>query len=70
MEGAHPKKKNDKETEGEPDEEQIASNLGGKREHTPDLLKNRRNRPRCTPATLLRAMETAGKQVEDDELRS
>lgn len=68
----YPKKENDKETEGEPDEEQIMPEfvVGEKGEHTPDLLEKQTQPPKMhTEATLLRAMETAGKQVEDDELR-
>jgi DNA topoisomerase-3 len=65
-----PKKESEKE--GDADEEQLMPNFvkGEKGEHTPDLLEKQTQPPKMhTEATLLRAMETAGKQVEDDELR-
>ncbi len=68
----YPKKENEKESEAESDEEQIMPHFekGEKGEHTPDLLEKQTQPPKMhTEATLLRAMETAGKQVEDDELR-
>lgn len=68
----YPKKENEKESESEIDEEQIMPHFekGEKGEHTPDLLEKQTQPPKMhTEATLLRAMETAGKQVEDDELR-
>ncbi|MCF8363630.1 MAG: DNA topoisomerase 3 [Prolixibacteraceae bacterium] len=43
---------------------------GEKGEHKPDLLEKQTQPPKYyTEATLLRAMETAGKQVDDEELR-
>ncbi|MDP5081235.1 MAG: DNA topoisomerase 3 [Winogradskyella sp.] len=43
---------------------------GEKGPHEPSFLEKQTNPPKLyTEATLLRAMETAGKQVEDDELR-
>ncbi|HKK80821.1 MAG TPA: DNA topoisomerase 3, partial [Prolixibacteraceae bacterium] len=43
---------------------------GEKGEHTPDLLEKQTQPPKLfTEASLLRAMETAGKQVDDEELR-
>lgn len=44
--------------------------VGEKGVHTPDLQEKETQPPRpYTEATLLRAMETAGKQIEDEELR-
>jgi len=68
----YPKKEADKETENDASEEQIMPHFekGEKGEHIPDLLEKQTQPPKMhTEATLLRAMETAGKQVEDDELR-
>ncbi len=68
----YPKKENDKDAESDADEEQIMPHFekGEKGEHTPDLLEKQTQPPKMlTEATLLRAMETAGKQVEDEELR-
>jgi DNA topoisomerase-3 len=68
----YPKKDNDKEAENEADEEQIMPHFekGETGEHIPDLLEKQTQPPKMlTEATLLRAMETAGKQVEDEELR-
>ncbi|MDA3817641.1 MAG: DNA topoisomerase, partial [Prolixibacteraceae bacterium] len=61
----YPKKGGDKN-------EQILPHFekGEKGEHTPDLLEKQTQPPKYfTEATLLRAMETAGKQVDDEELR-
>ena len=58
--------------EKEADEEQVlpAFVKGESGPHLPDLLEKWTQPPRpYTDATLLRAMETAGKGVEDDELR-
>lgn len=66
----YPKKDND-EKEKE-DEEQIMPDFvkGEKGPHFPDLLEKQTQPPKQhTEATLLRAMETAGKQVDDPELR-
>ncbi len=68
----YPKKENDKEGESDANEEQIMPVFvkGEKGEHIPDLLEKQTQPPKMlTEATLLRAMETAGKQVEDEELR-
>lgn len=44
--------------------------IGEKGEHTPKIHKGKTSPPKYfTEATILRAMETAGKQVEDEELR-
>jgi DNA topoisomerase III len=54
------------------DEEQLMPLFvkGEKGEHTPDLQEKQTQPPKMhTEATLLRAMETAGKQVDDLELR-
>lgn len=59
----------DKEKE---DDEQLMPLFvkGEKGEHTPDLQEKQTQAPKMhTEATLLRAMETAGKQVDDIELR-
>lgn len=64
-----------KKKEGEnttPGDEQIMPDFvaGEKGEHRPDLLEKQTQPPKLhTEATLLRAMETAGKQVDDEELR-
>lgn len=64
----YPKKSSDKADEGE----QImpAFVKGEQGPHQPDLQEKMTQPPKpYTEATLLRAMETAGKQVDDDELR-
>ncbi len=64
----YPKKDNDEKE----DEEQIMPDFvkGEKGPHIPDLLEKQTQPPKQhTEATLLRAMETAGKQVDDPELR-
>lgn len=66
-----PKKDNSEEKEKD-DEEQLMPLFvkGEKGEHIPDLLEKQTQPPKMhTEATLLRAMETAGKQVDDPELR-
>jgi DNA topoisomerase-3 len=64
----YPKKDND--TADEDDFEMPVFNKGEKGPHLPDLLEKQTQPPKYyTEATLLRAMETAGKQVEDAELR-
>lgn len=66
----YPKKEADGDAEA--DQEQIMPNFvkGEKGEHVPDLLEKQTQPPKMlTEATLLRAMETAGKQMEDEELR-
>jgi DNA topoisomerase III len=68
----YPKKDTDKDPDNPGEEEQIMPNFteGETGEHTPDLLEKQTQPPKLhTEATLLRAMETAGKQVEDEELR-
>lgn len=53
-------------------EEKILPNFekGESDEHLPELVQKETSPPKqYTEATLLRAMETAGKQVDDDELR-
>jgi DNA topoisomerase-3 len=68
----YPKKETDKEENAESDQEQIMPNFvkGESGEHTPDLLEKMTQPPKMhTEATLLRAMETAGRQMEDEELR-
>lgn len=68
----YPKKENEKDAETEASDEQIMPHFvkGEKGEHKPDLLEKQTQPPKMhTEATLLRAMETAGKQVEDEELR-
>lgn len=68
----YPKTESEKDSETDPGEEQIMPHFekGERGEHTPDLQEKQTQPPKMhTEATLLRAMETAGKQVEDDELR-
>lgn len=68
----YPKKDGDKEENAEADQEQLMPNFvkGETGEHVPDLLEKMTQPPKMlTEATLLRAMETAGKQMEDEELR-
>ncbi|BDX39707.1 DNA topoisomerase III [Tenuifilaceae bacterium CYCD] len=68
----YPKKESEKDSETDSGEEQIMPHFekGERGEHTPDLQEKQTQPPKMhTEATLLRAMETAGKQVEDDELR-
>lgn len=68
----YPKKESEKDAETEADEEQIMPHFekGEKGKHIPDLLERQTQPPKMlTEATLLRAMETAGKQVDDEELR-
>ncbi len=66
-----PKKEVEKE-EGEADEEQLMPTFvkGERGPHEPDSLEKQTQPPKMhTEATLLRAMETAGKQIDDEELR-
>ena len=69
----YPKKDSvNSEEKDKEDEEQIMPLYvkGEKGEHTPDLQEKQTQPPKMhTEATLLRAMETAGKQVDDPELR-
>jgi len=66
----YPKKDNE-EKEGENEEQIMPDFVKGERgPHVPDLLEKQTQPPKQhTEATLLRAMETAGKQVDDPELR-
>jgi len=68
----YPKKESEKDEDTEAVQEQIMPNFikGEKGEHTPELLEKQTQPPKLhTEATLLRAMETAGKQMENEELR-
>ena len=61
-----------KETDFKEDDEQVMPlfKKGEKGEHIPDLQEKQTQPPKLhTEATLLRAMETAGKQVDNPELR-
>jgi DNA topoisomerase-3 len=65
-------KKDAANSEDKDDEEQLMPLFvkGEKGEHTPDLQEKQTQPPKMhTEASLLRAMETAGKQVDDPELR-
>lgn len=64
--------KNDEKGDEDKDEEKIlpAFTIGEQGPHTPKLAEKKTNPPKpYTEATLLRAMETAGKLVDDEELR-
>ena len=64
--------KSSDDKEAKDDEEQLMPMFvkGEKGEHIPDLQEKQTQPPKMhTEATLLRAMETAGKQVDDIELR-
>ncbi|MGB0427973.1 MAG: DNA topoisomerase 3 [Flavobacteriales bacterium] len=66
----YPPKKSDSKKES--DKEQFIPNfqVGEQGSHQPKVLKKQTRPPKAfTEATLLRAMETAGKHVEDEELR-
>lgn len=68
----YPKKDIEKDSDSEAPQEQIMPNFvkGEKGGHSPELLEKQTQPPKVhTEATLLRAMETAGKQMEDEELR-
>ena len=69
----YPKKESDtNDDEQEAGKEQLMPLFvkGERGEHIPDLLEKMTQPPKLlTEATLLRAMETAGKQMEDEELR-
>ncbi|MGX9985736.1 DNA topoisomerase 3 [Soonwooa purpurea] len=64
-------KKDDSEKKDKDEEQAIPSfEIGEKGEHEPLIHQGKTSPPKAyTEATLLRAMETAGKQVEDEELR-
>lgn len=68
----YPKKESDDKEKDKEEEIQEMPNfsVGEKGPHVPDLQEKQTQPPKHhTEATLLRAMETAGKQVEDAELR-
>ena len=64
-------KKEEKEDKDKDEEQSIPGfTVGEKGEHAPLIHQGKTSPPKpYTEATLLRAMETAGKQVEDEELR-
>ncbi len=65
-------KKDKEDDEKEEDEEKIMPifEVGEKGPHKPRIHQGKTSPPKAfTEATLLRAMETAGKQVEDEEMR-
>ncbi len=64
-------KKDDTEKKDKDEEQEIPEFIvGEKGEHAPLIHQGKTSPPKpYTEATLLRAMETAGKQVEDEELR-
>ncbi len=67
------KKSNTTEDKDKKDEEKTLPTFekGEQGDHEPSFLEKETKPPKqYTEATLLRAMETAGKQVEDDELRA
>ncbi|MBN1651286.1 MAG: DNA topoisomerase 3 [Bacteroidales bacterium] len=60
----------DKDDEKEEQQSLPSFELGEKGEHQPEIIEKKTQPPKLfTEATLLRAMETAGKQVEDEDLR-
>ena len=66
------KKKEDQDDEKETEEDKILPSFtpGEKGPHLPKLIEKKTQPPKYyTEATLLRAMETAGKSVDDEELR-
>ena len=64
-------KKDESEKENKDEEQTIPEFVAGEKgDHTPLIHQGKTSPPKpYTEATLLRAMETAGKQVEDEELR-
>ena len=67
----YPKKETDNE-DAEGNEDQLMPTFvkGERGPHEPDFLEKQTQPPKMhTEATLLRAMETAGKQIDDEELR-
>ncbi len=67
----YPKKETDND-DAEGNEDQLMPTFvkGERGPHEPDLLEKQTQPPKMhTEATLLRAMETAGKQIDDEELR-
>ena len=66
----YPKKEKDEEATEEDGQIMPTFEKGEKGPHTSDILEKQTQPPKLyTEATLLRAMETAGKQVDDEELR-
>jgi DNA topoisomerase III len=66
----YPKKEKDEEASEDDSQIMPTFEKGEKGPHTPDILEKQTQPPKLyTEATLLRAMETAGKQVDDEELR-
>jgi DNA topoisomerase-3 len=67
----YPKKESEKEENENNEDQTMPTFVKGERgPHEPDLLEKQTQAPKMhTEATLLRAMETAGKQVDDEELR-
>lgn len=64
--------KNEKRSDAEKDQDCILPpfEVGESGEHKPDMLKKQTQPPKFyTEGTLLRAMETAGRSIEDEELR-
>jgi len=62
----------DEEDEKDKEKQQLIPvfELNEQGEHTPEIIEKKTQPPKLfTEATLLRAMETAGKQVEDEDLR-
>lgn len=67
---AQPENAEEENSEGNAVTSLPAFTKGERGEHTPKLMEKQTTPPRYyTEATLLRAMETAGKTVEDEELR-
>ncbi|MCB0851352.1 MAG: DNA topoisomerase III, partial [Bacteroidetes bacterium] len=71
-----PKKKQDSQTAGDPKDDKKEDKIlpiftqGETGPHDPSIVEKETKPPKnYTEATLLRAMETAGKKVDDDELR-
>ena len=70
--GQSSKEVDKQEQDDKSDENQLMPSFvkGEKGEHFPDLQEKQTQPPKLyTEATLLRAMETAGKQIDDEELR-
>jgi DNA topoisomerase-3 len=66
----YPKKEKDDDASEEDGQIMPTFEKGEKGPHAPDLIERQTQPPKLyTEATLLRAMETAGKQVDDEELR-
>ena len=67
----YPKKEKDDDNAGSDDVQLMPTFVKGEKgPHEPDIQEKQTQPPKLfTEATLLRAMETAGKQIEDEELR-